>query len=261
MAVREEDSNAPEEFTTEQGIKQDEEIRKVQRENKARVIREGKELRKKWAERLAPRPRPQPQSSDEVKKNELETEARRESQINDGMLPEDIVNLLAAREKQVFLSDSDGEEKMEKKTKPKRERPKKSGVNPIILKDIAPAHRVENSLEFLKKRKLQEWSMWNTDRQFPIILGFYVSFMARRRCLQGPNTLVLGWKLLYWLSHSSTDLRQHILFVHVLVPADAFEDNIFIEWFMRRYEMKLTGDCTGFSFGFLFLLWERGLLL
>ncbi|GAB4847047.1 hypothetical protein Ancab_026059 [Ancistrocladus abbreviatus] len=153
MAVREDDSDAPEEFTTEQGIKQDEEIRKVQRENKARVIREGKERRKKWAERLTPRP--QPQSSDEVKKNELETEARRESQINDGMLPEDIVNLLAAREKQVFLSDSDGEEKMEKKTKPKRGRPKKSGVNPIILKDIAPAHCVENSLEFLKKRKLQ----------------------------------------------------------------------------------------------------------
>ncbi|GAB4847052.1 hypothetical protein Ancab_026064 [Ancistrocladus abbreviatus] len=170
MAVREDDSDAPEEFTTEQaplslsthrfflfhtGIKQDEEIRKVQRENKATVIREGKERRKKWAERLTPRPQPQPQSSDEVKKHEIETEARRESQINDGMLPEDIVNLLAAREKQVFLSDSDEEEKMEKKTKPKRVRPKKSGVNPIILEDIAPAHCVENSLEFLKKRKLQ----------------------------------------------------------------------------------------------------------
>ncbi|GAB4847073.1 hypothetical protein Ancab_026083 [Ancistrocladus abbreviatus] len=57
--------------------------------------------------------------------------------------------------KQVFLSDSDEEEKMEKKTKPKRERPKKSGVNPIILKDIALAHCVESSVEFLKKRKLQ----------------------------------------------------------------------------------------------------------
>ncbi|GAB4847058.1 hypothetical protein Ancab_026069 [Ancistrocladus abbreviatus] len=107
MAVREDDSDAPEEFTTEQGIKQGEEIRKVQQENKAR---------------------------------------------------------------QVFLSDSDEEEKMEKKTKPKRERPKKSGYEPLdivillmiaeigksyYLKDIAPAHCVESSLEFLKKRKLQ----------------------------------------------------------------------------------------------------------
>ncbi|GAB4847071.1 hypothetical protein Ancab_026081 [Ancistrocladus abbreviatus] len=99
------------------------------------------------------------------------------------MLPEDIVNLLAAREKQVFLSDSD-EVKMEKEPKPKKKRPKKSGngplytvilpmiadiviapynsdslinnrVDPIILKDTAPAYCAENSLEFLKKRKLQ----------------------------------------------------------------------------------------------------------
>ncbi|GAB4847067.1 hypothetical protein Ancab_026077 [Ancistrocladus abbreviatus] len=49
------------------------------------------------------------------------------------MLPEDIVNLLAAQEKQVFLSDSDEEEKMEKKTKPKGERPKKSGYEPLYI--------------------------------------------------------------------------------------------------------------------------------
>ncbi|CBI14839.3 unnamed protein product, partial [Vitis vinifera] len=36
MSDRDDDSDAPEEFTSEQGLRQDEEIRKVQRENKAR---------------------------------------------------------------------------------------------------------------------------------------------------------------------------------------------------------------------------------
>ncbi|GAB4848917.1 hypothetical protein Ancab_003729 [Ancistrocladus abbreviatus] len=101
MAGREcDDSNAPEELTYEQFP--------------SRVIREGKERPKIWAQR--------PSNF----KNEIEAEARRESQINDGKLPEDIVNLLAAREKQVFLSDSE-EEKMVKKPNPKKRRPKKSG--------------------------------------------------------------------------------------------------------------------------------------
>ncbi|CBI38366.3 unnamed protein product, partial [Vitis vinifera] len=36
MSDRDDDSDAPEEFTSEQGLRQDEEIRKVERENKAR---------------------------------------------------------------------------------------------------------------------------------------------------------------------------------------------------------------------------------
>ncbi|GAB4847079.1 hypothetical protein Ancab_026088 [Ancistrocladus abbreviatus] len=236
-----------------QGIKQDEEIRKVQRENKARVIREGKEQRKKWAERLTPRPRPLPQPSDEVTKNEIETEARRESQINDGMLPEGIVNLLAAREKQVFLSDSDEEEKMEKKPKPKKKRPKKSGfeplyivilqmiadiviapyisdslmnnrVDPIILKEIAPAYCVQNSLEFLKKRKLQ----------------------VELQATVAASLLVYGEEK---VSSMSKHLGSTMEAAKLVEPFINQHDNFFIEWFRRRYEMKLTGDCMGFSFG------------
>ncbi|KAI3462787.1 hypothetical protein Pfo_019450 [Paulownia fortunei] len=144
------DSDAPEEFTAQQGMQQDEEIRKVQRENKARVVREGKERRRQWAKKLTPRSLPKEEST----KDETETETREESQANKGMLPDDIVKLLAAREKKVFTSDSE-DEKAEKKPASKKRRPKRSGLEPVILKDIPPAQCVQNSLEFLKKRKMQ----------------------------------------------------------------------------------------------------------
>uniref|UniRef100_A0A5B7B5C9 Uncharacterized protein n=1 Tax=Davidia involucrata TaxID=16924 RepID=A0A5B7B5C9_DAVIN len=151
MSEREEDNDydAPEELTSEQGIQQDEEIRKVQRENKTRVVREGKERRRQWAEKKTPRPSQKDESIQDV----IETDTH-ESQDNRGMLPSDIVELLAAREKQVFLSDSE-EEKTEKKPTSKKKRPKKSGLEPVILKYIPPAQCLQNSLEFLKKRKMQ----------------------------------------------------------------------------------------------------------
>uniref|UniRef100_A0A803KW33 Uncharacterized protein n=1 Tax=Chenopodium quinoa TaxID=63459 RepID=A0A803KW33_CHEQI len=115
MSSREDDdSDAPEEVTAQQGIEQDEEIRKALRLSKS----------------------------------------SKQSQVNTGMLPDDIVNLLAAREKQVFLSDSE-EEKEEKKLKPKKKRSKQSGVETVILKELQPSLCVQKSLEFLEKRKNQ----------------------------------------------------------------------------------------------------------
>ncbi|XP_010263815.1 PREDICTED: uncharacterized protein LOC104601985 isoform X2 [Nelumbo nucifera] len=151
MSERDDDSSdAPEEFTSEQGIKQDEEIRKVQRENKTRIAREGKERRRKWAQRRTQ----QLAEVDETVEDATESEPLQEVQDTVGMLPNNIVNLLAAREKKVFLSDSD-EEKLEGKVTPKKKKPKGSGPEPVILKDIPPAQCLQNSLEFLKQRKMQ----------------------------------------------------------------------------------------------------------
>ncbi|KAG8384491.1 hypothetical protein BUALT_Bualt04G0123200 [Buddleja alternifolia] len=144
------DTDAPEEFTLEQGMQRDEELRKLQKENKARVVREGKERRRQWAQKLTPRSLPKK----EITKDETETETREVTQDNKGMLPDDIVNLLAANEKKVFTSDSE-DEKTEKKPASRKKRQKKAGLEPVILKDIPPAQCVQNSLEFLKKRKMQ----------------------------------------------------------------------------------------------------------
>ncbi|KAL6499212.1 hypothetical protein OROHE_026240 [Orobanche hederae] len=191
------DSDAPEEFTAQQGIQLDEEIRRVQTENKTRVARERKERRRKRAQKLTPRSLPKEEST----KNEIESEMHEESQDNKGMLPDDIVKLLAAGEKKVFTSDSE-DEKDEKKPASKKRRSKISGprtgsasrfgkawtsknekefydmlgisydndlgskciympesrtlwLEAVVLKDIPPPQCVQNSLEFLKKRKMQ----------------------------------------------------------------------------------------------------------
>ncbi|KAH6826847.1 hypothetical protein C2S53_013045 [Perilla frutescens var. hirtella] len=144
------ESDAPEEFTSEQGMQQDEDIRKVQKENKARVVREVKERRRQWAQKLTPRSLPKEESA----KHETENETREESLVNKGMLPDDIVKLLAEREKKVFTSDSE-DEKVEKKSASKKRKSKKHGLEPVILKDLPPAQCVQSSLEFLKKRKMQ----------------------------------------------------------------------------------------------------------
>ncbi|PSS30782.1 hypothetical protein CEY00_Acc06067 [Actinidia chinensis var. chinensis] len=154
MAEREEDndSDAPEEFTSVQGLQQDVELRKVQRENKARVVREGKERRRGWALKKTPKKA----RSHESIQDEVETEGNQGSLENGGLLPNDIVKLLAAREKQVFVSDSEEEkeEKTVKKTTSKKKKPKSFGIEPIILKDMPPPQCLQNSLEFLKKRKM-----------------------------------------------------------------------------------------------------------
>ncbi|GMH06440.1 hypothetical protein Nepgr_008280 [Nepenthes gracilis] len=214
------DFDAPEEFTSEQGIQQDEEIRKVQRESNARIVREGKNGRRKWAERLTPRP---PQN-DEVIKKEVEAETRKGSDTNGGMLPEDIVSFLASREKQVFLSDTE-EEKPVKKLKKKTKRPKKSGVEPVILKDIPPAHCLQNSLEFLKKRKMQvsrSSAVLNNSNQALRLLS--TSGLLNRAIHQ-------------------QGFECEIEFVQVLMVTDASENDVFVKWLVRgRYDTELAGD-------------------
>ncbi|XVE87223.1 hypothetical protein DITRI_Ditri18aG0098900 [Diplodiscus trichospermus] len=152
MSEREEDyeSDVPEEFTNEQGIKKDEEIRKIQKENKARVVREGKERRRLWAQRKTPRQSARVENCQE----DVETEADEDSQTKKGMLPADIVEMLASREKQNFVSDSEDEKTEVKPTSTKKKK-KSSGSEPVILKDIPPPPCLQNSLEFLKKRKMQ----------------------------------------------------------------------------------------------------------
>ncbi|KAH7566493.1 hypothetical protein JRO89_XS08G0171700 [Xanthoceras sorbifolium] len=183
MSDREDyDSDAPEEFTAEQGIQQDEEIRKVQKESKARVVREGKERRRLWAQRKTPRPSKGGERKEgEGTQDVAEAEPEEESTANGGMLPSEIVELLAAREKyvashsvfvvctysfkiltkwssliyrQVFLSDSE-DEKAEVKHTPRKKKKKSSGLETVILNDMPPPECLKNSLEFLKKRKMQ----------------------------------------------------------------------------------------------------------
>ncbi|GLT75243.1 hypothetical protein SLA2020_469810 [Shorea laevis] len=144
------DSDAPEEFTQEQGVQQDEEIRKVVKENKARAVREGKERRRLWAQKKTPKKSKEVNNVKEV----VEAETEEEPHANVGMLPTNIVEMLAAREKQVFLSDSEDEKSEEKPSKRKKKH-KSSGLEPVILKEIPPAPCLQNSLDFLKKRKMQ----------------------------------------------------------------------------------------------------------
>ncbi|CAO2830608.1 unnamed protein product [Amaranthus hypochondriacus] len=158
MSAREDDeSDAPEEFTSLQAIQQDEEIRKLQQQSNARVRQEGKERRKKMAERLTTQSKSKFEVCDGygdgvMIEDEEGADTSKQSKNNTGMLPNDIVNLLAAREKQVFLSDSE-DEKEGKISKPKKKKTKNSGMETVILKNLPAAHCVQNSLEFLKQRK------------------------------------------------------------------------------------------------------------
>ncbi|KAJ6916132.1 hypothetical protein NC652_018732 [Populus alba x Populus x berolinensis] len=173
MSGREDsESDAPEEFTAEQGIQQDEEIRRVQKESKAScgiqnrcerstgwcktVVREAKEKRRRLAQRKTVQP---PKVNESVRdvveaKTETETETEKESLGSGGMLPSDIVQLLAAREKKVFLSDSE-DENAEEKRLPKKKKCRSLGKETVILKEMAPPQCIQNSLEFLKKKKMQ----------------------------------------------------------------------------------------------------------
>ncbi|KAF7809777.1 uncharacterized protein G2W53_036520 [Senna tora] len=157
MSDREEDEHdAPEEFTAEQGVQQDEALRKIQIENKARVVREGKERRRKWAQRLTPRPSKTSKDSQDVSG----AETQQVSTADAGLLPDNVVQMLAAREnRQVLLSDSDDEQAAVKPTS-KKKKSKKTGcvicsLEPVNLSEIGPPPCLQRSLEFLKKRKME----------------------------------------------------------------------------------------------------------
>ncbi|KAJ4843709.1 hypothetical protein Tsubulata_024555 [Turnera subulata] len=151
MSGREDsDSDAPEEFTAEQGIQQYEDITRIQRENKARVARKAKEDRRKWAERKTPRSSKGHKAVQDV----IDTEPEKEPTGAGGLLPADIVELLAAREKKMFLSDSE-DEKVEAKRPSRKKKRKTSGKETVILKELPPPQCLQSSLEFLKTKKMQ----------------------------------------------------------------------------------------------------------
>ncbi|MED6120595.1 hypothetical protein PIB30_022254 [Stylosanthes scabra] len=177
MSDREDsDSDAPEEFTAQQGIQQDEEIRKIQKESKARVAREGKERRRKWAQKLTSRPSKESKDTAQAVDDDVSgSEPQHTSNPASGFLPDDIVKMLAAREKQVFLPDSD-EEKEKAKTKPtasKKRKSKKSGLEPVILSELGPPQCLQGALEFLKKRKMSvarsSSALNNSNRAFRLL--------------------------------------------------------------------------------------------
>ncbi|KAG5061143.1 hypothetical protein JHK87_002172 [Glycine soja] len=144
------EDNAPEEFTTEQGIQQDEEIQRIQRENKARVVREGKERRRRWAQKITPRPSKAGKKSEDVE----DSEPQQESNTAAGFLPDNIVQMLAAREKQVFLSDNNEEKDEIKPTTSRKRKSRKSGLKPVILSEIGPPPCLNSALDFLKKKQM-----------------------------------------------------------------------------------------------------------
>ncbi|KAG9158753.1 hypothetical protein Leryth_013652 [Lithospermum erythrorhizon] len=147
------ESDAPEEVTAQQGLQQFEEISQAQKESKARAVREGKERRRKWAEKLTPRPRQLDESVEGVVET-VESQPKKEAQDKRGMLPDDIVKLIAAQEKKVFSSDSEEDESQDK-LRSKKKKQKKSRNGPIILKEIPPAQCLQSSLEFINKRRMQ----------------------------------------------------------------------------------------------------------
>lgn len=64
-----------------------------------RVVREGKERRRQWAQKLTPRPS---KASKETQDDDVSgSEPQQKSNTAAGFLPDDIVQLLAAREKYV----------------------------------------------------------------------------------------------------------------------------------------------------------------
>ncbi|KAE9466918.1 hypothetical protein C3L33_01179, partial [Rhododendron williamsianum] len=298
MSEREEDidSDAPEEFTSEQGIQNDEELRKVQEENKARcwewactsklgfsvvehepkslagysshlsvaidryirlikiipyadninhgplcrIAREGKDRRRQWAQKKTPRKPPRAENILDV----IEPESTKESQDNAGMLPNDIVKLLAAREKKVFESDSEGEkeETTNKKRTSKKKRSKSSGHEPIILKDLPPPQCLQNSLEFLKKRKMQvarSSSVLNNSNQALRLLsksGLLKQFQgaekassgSSHRCSEEGGVLRRAWKVWMQLVTASAVL---------LAPSEMLTSSAFdIGWLLDAME-------------------------
>lgn len=60
-----------------------------------RVVREGKERRRLWAQKLTPRP----SRKGEIVQDAVGDETQQESKGNEGMLPDDIVKVIVAREK------------------------------------------------------------------------------------------------------------------------------------------------------------------
>ncbi|CAH8344403.1 unnamed protein product [Eruca vesicaria subsp. sativa] len=140
---------APEEFTQEQAKLEDAALRKIQRENKARVAREKKESRKFLAEKITPKKSRKIETFDEEEEEEEDPEAL----ANKGFLSKDIIDYLAQQKKQKTGSETEEEEA--NKEHPRKKKKKSSGIETVIFKDIPPPECLKTGLDFLKKRKAQ----------------------------------------------------------------------------------------------------------
>ncbi|CAL5059875.1 unnamed protein product [Urochloa decumbens] len=145
--------SAPEELTAVQGVEKHEEISKVEKDSAVRVTREGKERRKRWAQRRTS------SKPDTQEPNETEDQVANQTEGNEeethtipGMLPSSVIEMLAAREKQTFSSDSE-EENVTQKVQKKKRKMKTSGPETILLKDVRATQHVKNALDFLEQRK------------------------------------------------------------------------------------------------------------
>ncbi|CAN6825240.1 hypothetical protein F2Q69_00008865 [Brassica cretica] len=143
---------APEEFTQEQAQLEDAELRKIHRENKARVAREKKESRRRLAEKITPRKSRKVDTFDDIEEEE-EHEEDPEALANKGFLSKNIIDFLAEREKHKNSSDSEEEEA--NKEHPRKKKRKSSGIETVIYKEIPPPECLKTGLDFLKKRKAQ----------------------------------------------------------------------------------------------------------
>ncbi|CAA7407568.1 unnamed protein product [Spirodela intermedia] len=166
------DSEAPDELTAEQAIKQDHEIRKLQIENypgqEGIIIAHyriknagGSGHRGRHSGQVVPRMskklkdlmkrKIQPGCSQatllstlsRVRKQEMKTGNRAMNEIPT----------------QLFSSDTEGETIVDEPVSRKKKH-KHFGVRPVILKNVRPSHCLKDSMEFLKKRRSQilRWS-------------------------------------------------------------------------------------------------------
>ncbi|CAN8328210.1 unnamed protein product [Cochlearia groenlandica] len=146
--------DAPEEFTQEQAKIEDAALRKIQRENKARVAREKKYSRKLMAEKITPRKSSKIETFEDVEEEEEEHEEDSGSLAKKGFLSKDIIDFLAEREKQKNGSGSEEDVEAGKDIRRKKKQ-KSSGIETVLYKDIPPPECLKTGLDFLKKRRAQ----------------------------------------------------------------------------------------------------------
>lgn len=132
-----------------------------------RVNIEEKERRRKWAQKLTPRPSKATKKSRDISKTESEqelnteksedvsnTESQQKPNASVGFLPKSIVDMLAAKEKKNLLTETDEEEDKLKATTSRKRKSKDSGSEPVIVSKPAPPQCLKSALDFLKERKM-----------------------------------------------------------------------------------------------------------
>ncbi|GJM90429.1 hypothetical protein PR202_ga06707 [Eleusine coracana subsp. coracana] len=148
---------APEELTAVQGVEKHDEITKVEKDSAVRATREGKERRKRWAQRKTSSKSSKSEKQSQRKVEDEETKQSEESEETHtipGMLPADVIEMLAAREKQTFESDSE-EEDVKPKAQKRKKKLKTTGPETILLKDVRATQQIKSAMDFLERRKHQ----------------------------------------------------------------------------------------------------------